>query len=178
MMTASWISASHPEYGTRFINRGMGGNRVGDLRNRWKKDCLDLKPNMVSILVGINDAHGKPCWREPTPLERFEADYRYILEQTCRLGEIQLVLMEPFLLTSNENYTKTERILTPMIEVVGKLSKEFKTTLIPLNEIFVKASSAKNPYYWSVDGVHPTLAGHALIAQSWIRRVIESESSI
>ncbi len=176
MMTAAWISAQHPEFGAKFINRGEGGNRIRDLKTRWKKDCLDLKPDLVSILVGINDAHGKPCWSAPTSLESFEADYRGIVEQTLRLGEVQIVLMEPFLLPSNPNYAKTDHVLAPMVEVVKNLSKEFKTLLLPLNDIFMKAFSEKNKYHWSVDGVHPTLAGHALIAQSWIKEVITSES--
>jgi lysophospholipase L1-like esterase len=176
MITAACVSASHPEYGARFINRGIGGNRIRDLRNRWKKDCLDLKPNLVSILIGINDVLGKPFWKEPTSTESFQSDYEYILEQTRCNPEIRIVLLEPFLLSSNENYAKTKCNLTPIIEITRKLSKHFKTVLIPLNDIFARAASVKNPYYWSVDGVHPTLAGHALIAQSWIRGIIACES--
>ena len=176
MMTAAWVSASHPEYGARFINRGISGNRIRDLRNRWIKDCLDLKPNLVSILVGINDALGKPFWKEPTSVESFQSDYEYVLEQTRCDSEIQIVLLEPFLLCSNDNYAETRCNLTPIIGVVRELSKEFKTLLIPLNDIFVKAASVKNPCYWSLDGVHPTLAGHALIAQSWIKGIIACES--
>lgn len=172
MITAAWVSALHPEFGAKFINRGMGGNRVKDLRNRWKKDCLDLKPNLVSILIGINDAHGKPWWKEPTSPESFRSDYEYILELTRCNPEIQIVLLEPFLLPSNENYANTKSNLVPIVEVIRDLSKEFRTTLIPLNDIFVKAYSLANPSYWTLDGVHPTLAGHALIAQSWINEVI------
>ena len=172
MLTAAWISASHPEFGARFINRGVGGNRVGDLRNRWKKDCLDLKPDIVSILVGINDAHGKPCWREPTSLERFESDYEYILEQTLSNSKTQVVLLEPFLLAANQNYKETLTNLKMKIDVVRDLAKRFKTTLIPLSDIFAEAASEKGHLFWTLDGVHPTLAGHALIAQSWIKGTI------
>ena len=103
MITAAWISATHPEYEAKFINRGVGGNRIRDLRNRWKKDCLDLEPNLVSILIGINDALGKPFWKEPTSKESFQADYERILEQTRRNPEIRIVLLEPFILSSSEN---------------------------------------------------------------------------
>jgi lysophospholipase L1-like esterase len=176
MMTAAWVWATHPEYGARFINRGIGGNRIRDLRNRWKRDCLDLKPNLVSILIGINDAHGKPCWNNPTSAESFQSDYEYILEQTRRSSEIQIVLLEPFLLPSSQNYAETMLSLSPIIEVVRELSKRFETTLIPLNDIFAKAARVKNPSYWAFDGVHPTLAGHVLISQSWIKGVIAGES--
>jgi len=178
MMTAAWVSSLHPEYGAKFINRGVNGNRIRDLRNRWKKDCLDLEPTLVSILIGINDALGKPFWKKPIPLENFQADYEYILEQTRRNPKIQIILLEPFLLPSCQNYAETMTNLTQKIEVVRQLSKEFKTLLIPLNDLFAKSASVENPYYWSLDGVHPTLAGHALIAQSLIKAIIDYENSL
>ena len=66
MMTVAWLSALHPEYHAKFYNRGVGGDRIRDLRHRWKKDCLDLRPNLVSILIGVNDVH-----RKATPTESF-----------------------------------------------------------------------------------------------------------
>ncbi len=68
MMTAAWLSALYPEYHMKFYNRGIGGNRVRDLRNRWKKDCLDLKPNLVSILVGVNDVNWKANFNGKFPV--------------------------------------------------------------------------------------------------------------
>ena len=91
MMTVAWLSALYPEYHMKFINRGISGNRIRDLKNRWKKDCLDLKPNLVSILVGVNDINWKA-----TSIESFRADYTSILEQTQQL-KCQIVLLEPFL---------------------------------------------------------------------------------
>ncbi len=171
MLTTAWLSASHPEKRLRFINRGLAGNRVRDLRNRWNKDCLDLKPSLVSIMVGINDAFGKPFWREPTSTESFRSDYEFILEQTRINLKSDIVLVEPFLLSNSENYEKTKITLMPILEIVRELSSQFRTILIPLNEIFAKAECLADAPYWSLDGVHPTLAGHALIALSWIRGV-------
>ncbi len=94
MMTAAWLSALHPEYHAKFFNRGIGGNRVRDLRHRWEKDCLNLRPNLVSILIGANDL-GLPFWRSSTSTESFLADYRTILEQTQRL-KCQIVLPRAF----------------------------------------------------------------------------------
>jgi lysophospholipase L1-like esterase len=172
MMTATWISALHPEYHMKFYNRGIGGNRIRDLRHRWKKDCLDLRPNLVSILVGINDAHGKPFWKSPTPTENFQSDYKNILEETQQ-AKSKIILLEPFLVHTNENSLELTEEINKKTEVVRELSREFGTTLIPLNEIFIKACTKRTPSFWSLDGVHPTLAGHALIAQSWIKGVVE-----
>ncbi len=171
MMTAAWLSALHPEYYLKFINRGIGGNRVSDLRGRWKKDCLDLKPNLVSILIGVNDL-GLPFWKGPTPSESFQTDYKTILEQTRQL-KCQIVLLEPFLVHSHQDFLEATEELNKKIEIVRELAQEFETKLIPLNDIFMKACVKRAPSFWALDGVHPTLFGHALIAQSWTKGVIE-----
>jgi acyl-CoA thioesterase I len=168
MMTAAWLSALYPEYHLKFINRGINGNRVSDLRHRWKKDCLDLKPNLVSILIGANDL-GLPFWKSSTSTEDFKMDYASILEQTRQL-KCQIVLLEPFLAYAKDNFLKE---LHKKIEVVRELYREFDAKLIPLNDIFTKACNKRTSTFWSLDGVHPTLSGHALIAQSWIKGVIE-----
>jgi acyl-CoA thioesterase I len=168
MMIASWLSASYPEHRMKFINRGISGNRVSDLRHRWKKDCLDLRPNIVSILVGVNDL-GLPFWKSSTSMKSFQADYTNILEQTQQL-KCQIVLLEPFLVYAKDNFLEE---LHKKIDIVRKLAHEFDTKLIPLNSIFMKACLKREPSFWSLDGVHPTLAGHALIAQSWIKGVID-----
>ena len=172
MMAASWLSALLPEYHMKFYNRGISGNRIGDLRHRWKKDCLDLKPNLVSILIGVNDLD-LPCWKSSTPAESFQSDYASILEQTQQL-RCQIVLLEPFLVQSNGNFRKFNEELNKKIEVVRELSREFDTKLISLNDIFMKACIKRGSSFWAFDGVHPTLAGHALIAQSWIKGVMEN----
>ena len=163
MMTAAWLSASYPEYRLKFLNRGVSGNRVRDLRKRWKKDCLDLKPNLVSILVGVNDINWKP-----TSTQSFLADYTTIIEQARQL-KCQIVLLEPFLVQSYKNYFELAKELNNKVEVVRKIAHNFDAKLIPLNDIFEKACLKSEPSFWALDGVHPTLAGHALIAQSWIK---------
>jgi acyl-CoA thioesterase I len=169
MMSAAWLSALYPEFRLKFVNRGVGGNRVRDLKNRWKKDCLDLRPNLVSILVGVNDVG----WGG-TSTESFEIDYKIILEQTSQMKS-QIVLLEPFLVHSSRDLLELAQKLREKIEVVKKLAVEFDAKLIPLNDIFVKACLKREPSFWAPDGVHPTLAGHALIAQAWIKGVTENQ---
>jgi len=171
MITAAWLSALHPECRMKFYNRGIGGNRIRDLVDRWKKDCLDLKPNIVSILIGVNDL-GIPFWKGSTPTESFRTDYITILKQTQQL-KCQIVLLEPFLVPANKELLEFTEELNKKIEVVKELSREFQTKLIPLNNIFTKASTKRSPSFWALDGVHPTLAGHALIAQSWIECLLK-----
>jgi lysophospholipase L1-like esterase len=167
MMTAAWLSALYPEQRLKFYNRGISGNRIKDLKNRWKKDCLDLRPDLVSILVGVNDINWKP-----STTENFRLDYTNILEQTQQL-KCQIVLIDPFLVDFNRNSLVLREELNKKIYVVRELSRKFETKLIPLNDIFKEACIKRDSSFWSLDGAHPTLAGHALIAQSWIKGVME-----
>ena len=171
MLASAWLSAEYPERNLRFVNRGISGNRVKDLKSRWQKDCLDLNPKVVSIMIGINDVWRRYDSNDPTSAESFEADYRQILLQTRNVLNPQIILMEPFLLHVTKEQLKWREDLNPKIEVVKRLSKEFKATLVPLDKIFAAAAQRREPTFWSQDGVHPTLAGHALIAQSWLKAV-------
>lgn len=171
MFVASWFSAMYPDANVRFINRGVSGNRVRDLKARWRQDCLDLKPDWVSILIGIND-----CWRrydsnDPTSVEAFEADYRYILDQVKEELGAKIIILEPFVLPTPEDRMQWREDLDPKIQAVRKLAREYGALLIPLDGIMAQACTRREPAFWAADGVHPTPAGHALIAQAWLKAV-------
>ncbi|HEY5585161.1 MAG TPA: SGNH/GDSL hydrolase family protein [Ruminiclostridium sp.] len=170
MMIASWLEALYPEKTVKFINRGVSGDRVCDLKTRWHEDCIQLKPTFVSILVGIND-----CWRrydsnDPTSPEAFEKTYRDILTQVKENTEAKILLCEPFVLPYPEDRKQWREDLDPKISIVRDLAREFKTLLLPLDGIFNSNAAYKASGFWTADGVHPTMAGHALIAQEWLRK--------
>ena len=146
----------------KFINRGISGDKIRDLHLRWDMECIDLKPDMLSILVGVNDTL-------ITPVELFEEEYRMLLKRTTEALNAEIILCEPFLLLGDTNAYRDD--LNPKIETVHMLSEEFNTLLLPLDKIFREACSLHPPEYWAPDGVHPTPAGHALIAKSWIEYV-------
>jgi len=146
----------------KFINRGISGDKIRDLHLRWDMECIDLKPDMLSILIGVNDTL-------ITPVALFEEEYRMLLKRTTEALKAEIILCEPFLLLGDTNAYRDD--LNPKIEIVHKLSKEFNTLLLPLDKIFREACSLHPPEYWAPDGVHPTPAGHALIAKSWIEYV-------
>lgn len=171
MLAASFFQARYPEAGVRFINRGISGFRVRDLKGRWQEDCLDLKPTVVSILIGINDTWRRYDSNDPTSVEQFETDYRDILMQTRRNLDAQIVLMEPFVLPHPEDRNAWREDLDPKIHVVRTLAREYGAALIPLDGLFAQACTRQVPEYWAADGVHPTAAGHALIAQAWLETV-------
>jgi len=170
MMAASGIQALHPGLGLTFLNKGISGNRASDLAARWQVDCLDLKPDWVSILIGVND-----CWRrydsnDPTPPEVFEEHYREILERSKSRG-IGIILCEPFLLPCPPDRAAWREDLDPKIHVARKLAREFAAVFVPFDGIFAAKSILQPPAFWAGDGVHPTLPGHALMASAWIEAV-------
>lgn len=171
MMVDAWFQARYPEKRVRFANCGISGDRVRNLKARWDRDCIAIKPDWVSILIGINDTWRRYDSNDSTSVEAFEADYRYILERTKNELGAKLVLCEPFVLPVPEDRTTWREDLDPKIAVVRKLAREFEAILVPLDGIFAAASAVREPAFWAADGVHPTSRGHALIAQSWLRAV-------
>jgi lysophospholipase L1-like esterase len=171
MMVANYFATEFAEKKVRFLNRGVAADKIRDLKNRWQKDCIDLEPDIVSILVGINDVVGGHFWKSPTSTKSFEEDYRAILEQTQDVSKAKIVLVNPFMVFMTKQQVIYKIILNQKIDVVKKLSEEFKTLLVPLDKIFDEATRGKKPTYYSEDGIHPTTTGHSLIAESWIKSV-------
>lgn len=170
-MVAAWFSARYPERNVRFLNRGISGNRSRDLCARWQEDCLDLKPTWVSILIGINDTWRRYDSDDPTPVEDFEANVRAVLDRTRSNVQAHILLLEPFVLPVPEDRRAWRVDLDPKIHAVRRLAREFEADLIPLDGLFAAAAVHRDPAFWLPDGVHPTPAGHALIAQAWLRAV-------
>jgi len=170
-MVDAWFSCLHPQKGVRFLNRGLGGNRIGDLEARWQADCIDLRPSWVSILIGINDAARRYTGNDPTPVEVFEDRYRGILKRTYDELGARFVLLEPFVLPIPEDRVRWREDLDPKIEAVRRLAREFNAILLPLDGLFAQASARREMAFWAPDGVHPTPTGHALIARAWLQAV-------
>ena len=168
---ARWLQATYPAMGLRFANRGIGGNRVRDLRARWTEDAIELQPDWVSILIGINDTWRRYDHDDPTSAEEFEGDYRHILERVKNETEARIIMMEPFVLPTPPDRRGWREDLGPKIEVVRALAREFADVFVPLDGVFARASIHFGPEYWAHDGVHPTQVGYMLIAREWLRAV-------
>lgn len=171
MIAASWFQALYPEKQVRFINRGIGGDRAANLRLRWQHDCLELQPTWVSILVGINETWRRYDSNDATSIETYEENYRALLDEVCGLPGTRLILGEPFVLPVPADRSAWREDLDPRIALVRKLALEYKAILIPYDGLFAQAASLREPAFWAYDGVHPTAAGHALMAQAWLRAV-------
>jgi lysophospholipase L1-like esterase len=170
-IAAARFLAEHPNHGVTFLNRGIGGDRVCDLRARWEPDCLKLEPGLVSIMIGINDTWRRFDSGEATSTADYERDYRDILTLARdRLGA-DLLLMEPFVVPVDEAQWAWREDLDPRIAVVRRLAAEFGATLLATDGLFAEAAAASAPADWAYDGVHLTPAGNALLADAWLRLV-------
>lgn len=173
---ASRIGADFPEAGFTFYNRGISGHKITDLQKRWETDTLNLKPNILSILVGINDTGAtinKPA--EATTAEEFENIYRSLLNDCRRANpEILFVLGLPFVYPIGkriEHWEQWRDDTSKRQAVVRKLAGEFDAVLIDYPTVFDKASQKAPIEYWIWDGVHPTVFAHELMAREWMKQV-------
>ncbi len=173
---ASRIGADYPEQNYHFINRGISANKIIDLQARWQTDTLDLKPDLLSILIGINDSSSVVVdWKPVVTVEKFEEVYRSLLKETqAQFPDILFVLCEPFILKVGqvkEHWDAYLADVTQRQEVVRKLAKEFTAVYVPFQDVLIKACDRAPADYWIWDGVHPTVAGHELLTREWIKQV-------
>jgi len=169
MMVAAWFGAIFPRKGVRFLNRGVCGQRTVDLVARWETDCLALKPDWVSLLIGINDTWRGIDQGDFTSPEMFEFNFRRLLKPVKEGLNASLVLLEPFVLPNHAAYDAMRDDLDHKLEVVRKIAREFEALLVPLDGLFQQACTQTPPDHWAVDGVHLTPAGNALVARAWLR---------
>lgn len=155
----------------RIHNRGISGNRIFDLEARLEDDLIALQPTVVSILIGINDTWRRYDSNLPCPIDDFRAAYRRILRTIHDELEARVVLLEPFLLHVQDGQKVWREDLNPRIDAVRELALECRAELVPLDGVFAQAACQAPPAFWAHDGVHPTLAGHGLIADAWMKQV-------
>lgn len=151
-------------------NRGISGNKVYQLAERWDKDCLELKPTILSILIGVNDYwHMRNGKYEGTP-EIYEKDYRKLIQRTKdKFPEIKLIICEPFILTGTRAVDESWiEAFKPYQEIAAMIASEFNAGWVPFQKAFSDAAKITAATYWTEDGVHPSMAGSYLMAKTWL----------
>jgi lysophospholipase L1-like esterase len=162
------LLADYPRQQLTIHNRGISGNKVPDLAARWQQDAVDLKPDVLSILIGVNDIWHKLGGRYDGTVEDYETGYRELLQQTLeKLAGVRLVICEPFVLRCGAVNDTWFPEFDQRRAVANKLAAELKLDRVPFQSMFDAAVELAPPEYWAGDGVHPTLAGHALMAKTW-----------
>lgn len=150
------------------INRGVSANRVADLHRRIEADAISLQPDVVTIMIGINDTWFSFSRWEDTSVTAFKEVYRVILNRIKTETNAELILMEPLVLLYPEDRKEWRGDLDPKIGAVRELAAEFGATLIPLDGLMNALAIKHGPTFLAEDGVHPTKAGHEAIASTWL----------
>jgi lysophospholipase L1-like esterase len=166
-----YVKNLHDAFGPqrpRIVNAGISGHRAVELAARWQTDVLAPEPDLISVLIGINDTWRRYDKDDPTSTESFERSYRAMLDGV----PAQLVLVEPFLLAVKEEQHAWREDLDPKIDVVRRLAAEYGALLVPADVEFNRQATTVGATTLADDGVHPTAAGHAFLADLWRKTVL------
>ena len=156
----------------QIINRGIGGNRIVDLYSRIKCDCWALNPDVISILIGVNDVWHEINDGNGVEIDRFEKVYRMIIEDTQKaLPNVKLILCEPFVLQGSATTPNWDKFVAVFdyAKVVKNLAKEYGLFFLPLQKQIQEYNDKHEEGITLYDGVHPNTAGARIIADSWIK---------
>lgn len=177
-LCASEMMSQYPEKEFVFHNRGISGNTIVDMASRWQTDCLDLQPDVLTVMVGINDAcyyqAGNDSVRASLSAQAYETNYRQLLDASLQQNpDLQIILITPFIAPVGKyqnDYDAWYTLVQSYADVVKSLAKDYDASLIDSQKLFEKAWK-KHPQtpvsYWVWDGIHPTAAGHSLMAKAW-----------
>ncbi len=170
-LLAYHLLASYPEKRLKFLNRGISGNKVPDLAGRWQRDCVALEPDVVSVLVGVNDLWHKRNGNYKGTVEDYGAGLQALLEGTLeRVPGVQLVVCEMFALRTGAVDDSWYPEFDERRAACRKAADTVGAVFVPFQTMFDSAVSAgAAPAFWAGDGVHPSAAGHALMAMQWLR---------
>ena len=168
-LIAAKFGAAFPEAKLEFFNRGVSGNTVLDLKQRWQRDVLDLKPDLLSILIGVND-QGRGV-----PLDQYEQTYDQLLTDAKAANpKLKLVLCEPFIvnhLATTAQHGAPNSDIVKRQEIVARLAKKHGAALVHFQAALDRATERAPAIHWIWDDVHPTYSGHQILADEWERAV-------
>ncbi len=165
--TAKVIREAFPDRDFEFIDLGINGNRAENLRDRWTEDAINIQPDVISILIGINDTWHRAAEKNWMPHEYFEECYRGILERLKKETNAKIIMLEQFLLSvPDKEFFHVD--LDPKIQITRKLAREYADVFVPLDGLFAAASVGTAPTEFAADGVHPTAKGAEFIAGHYL----------
>jgi lysophospholipase L1-like esterase len=170
-MIAGILGADPGFKALKVLNRGISGDRTTELAARWDEDCLDLKPDALSVMVGVNDVwrlRGEWNGQSYIGPKEFRANYRALLERAKGAGIAGLILMSPTTI-ENEKDAELSALLDEEAGIVRELAREFGAAYVDAREEQKRVLKERPDILWTTDGCHPSLAGHAAIASTWLR---------
>ena len=168
--TAAQLLYDHPDKNLKIYNRGISGNKVFQLADRWDNDTLAIKPTVLSILVGVNDFWHTLVNGYKGTIKTYRDDYSALLEKTMqKLPGVKLIIGEPYAITGVKSVDdKWFPEFNEYRQAARDLAKQYGAVFIPYQAIYEKALKEAPGSYWTLDGVHPSLAGAGLMAHAWL----------
>lgn len=167
-LAAGGMLASRPELDLTIYNRGISGNKVHQLAARWDAECLALQPDVLSILIGVNDIWHSRGGNYDGTVEMYERDYHALLERTrAALPEVKLVVCEPFVLRCGAVDDSWFPEFDTYRAAARRVADQHDATWVGFHAMFEEAVRYAPAEHWAKDGVHPSHAGAALMAQAW-----------
>lgn len=172
LLLAGTLRDRYPKRDLQVFNRGVSGNTVTDLEARWSADTLALRPDVLSILIGVNDIWHTLMGQYGGTPEKYETGYHALLDATrTALPSLKLIVMEPFVLRTGAVTNAWFPEFNQFRAAARRVATATQATFVPLHDMFQQLAKSAPPSYWLVDGVHPTVAGHAAIARQWMATV-------
>ena len=168
LLAGSKLLHGHAEKALAIYNRGISGNKVYQLAERWDADCLELKPTVLSILIGVNDFWHMINGRYSGTIETYRQDFTALVTRTrAKLPDVKLIIGEPFAVKDIRAVDdKWFPNFTDYQKAAREIAGQFNAVFIPYQSVFDKAAKTAPPVYWTYDGVHPSLAGSQLMAEA------------
>ncbi len=160
------------------LNKGISGDKVVDLYARIKKDVWNETPDVLSILIGVNDVWHEIFDRNGVEPDRFENVYDLLLKETKeKLPDTRIILMEPFVLRGSATDAEFEKFshVRDYAKIVKKLAEKYKTDFVSLQNVFDALSPEYGETALLMDGVHPNIAGSKIIAEKWLECFYKGE---
>lgn len=162
----------------KFINRGVSGDRITDVYARIKEDIINLKPDGMSILIGVNDVSHELTMNCGVSPKKFKKIYEMLIEEIKEsLPEIKIIIMEPFILKGScteKLWSDFDSEVRKMAEVSKQVAQIYGLDFVPLQDKFDELSNDGNTSRWSADGIHPTLEGHQVIKEALQKVIIKN----
>ncbi|HEY0003020.1 MAG TPA: SGNH/GDSL hydrolase family protein [Actinoplanes sp.] len=166
----SFVTASHPELGLTWVNKGIGGDTVRNLAARWEADAIGTEPDWLSVMIGIND-----IWRafgdrpaEAVPIDEYTTTLRSLLRTAVDRTGCRLIVAEPYIIEPDR--TDPQREQTDRYCLVAReIAAEFDALNVRTQDAFDEVLRSTKPADWADDRIHPNRPGHAVIAQAFLR---------
>ena len=172
-LATAHLLCQYPGKNLRIYNKGISGNKVYQLAERWDTDALTLKPDVLSILIGVNDFWHKLNGNYAGTIQTYRDDYKKLLDRTKQqLPDVKLIIGEPFAVTGVKAVDeKWYPAFNEYRQAAREIANAYGAVFIPYQTVFDQAQKSAPGVYWTYDGVHPSLAGSQLMAQTWLETV-------